>query len=217
MAKKYSVQMENDEMVSVAVDGVSYTDPEDIPDKLDRKKIKALVARTTGAESDVTLDQEFAKDVSDMEKQSAVFPKLLVAIFLGVAAITLTIAAFSTYSAVQTISREKSVPGQVVKQVVRSSRDSSTGYLTDFTYPIVKFAPPDQPVRTVQMSEGSSPPDYALGDQVTVLYDPQHPNNARIKSFSSNLLLWLLPGITFLVGAVFGTIAVVILKVWPPK
>lgn len=217
MAKKYSVQMENDEIVSVAVDGVSYTDPEDIPDKLDRKKIKSLISRTTGAESDDILDQEFKKDVNDMEKQSAVFPKLLVAIFLGVAAITLTIAAFSTYSAVQTITREVSAPGQVVEQVVHSSRDSSTGYLTDFTYPIVRYTPPDQSARTVQMSEGSSPPDYAVGDQVTVLYDPQHPNNARIKSLTSDLLLWLLPGITFLVGAVFAAIAVVILKVWPSK
>jgi hypothetical protein len=221
MTKKYSVQMENDEIVSVEVDGVAYKNPEDIPGEQDREKIKALVSRTADAnsdeDSDEGLDAEFAKEFQEMESQSSVFPKLLVGIFLAVAAITLTIAAFSAYSAVQTISKEKSAPGRVVKMVDRTFHDSSTGDVTQYSYPVVEFALPGQQPRTVQMQEGASPPDYSVDDQVTVLYDPQQPRNARIKSFSSDLLLWLLPGITFIVGATFAGVAVVVLKVWPPK
>jgi len=61
MTKKYSIQTENDKVVSVEVDGVSYTDPEDIPDKFDRKKIKTLIARTTNPDFDDTFDEEFAR------------------------------------------------------------------------------------------------------------------------------------------------------------
>jgi hypothetical protein len=221
MAKKYSFQMENDEIVSLEVDGVSYTKPDDIPDKKDRKKIKALISRTRGADSDDDFDKAFDQETREafreMERQSAIFPKLILAIFLGVAVITLVIAAFSAYSAVQTISREKSAPGRVVDLVVRTSRDSTTGEVTSYTYPVVEFVLPGRQLQKVQMSEGSSPPDYEVGDQVTVLYNPQRPRDSRIKSFTSDLMLWLLPGITFLVGAAFVTAAVVVFKFWPPN
>jgi hypothetical protein len=55
----------------------------------------------------------------------------------------------------------------------------------------------------VQLSEGSWPPEYELGQPVTILYDREHPLDARIKSVSSTILKWILPGITGIVGAVF--------------
>ena len=89
MAKKYSVQMENDAVVSVEVDGVTYTNPDEIPDAGDRQKIQAMVSRSTAADPEESgqdeLDREMAKDLREMRKQSASMPKLMVAIFLGVA------------------------------------------------------------------------------------------------------------------------------------
>lgn len=221
MAKKYSVQMEGEEIVSVEVDGVAYTDPEDIPDKHDRKKIKNLIAAQADAEdgsvddADLGLDREFAAEIQEMEKQSAIFPKLLAGIFGAIAAISLAVAGFSAYSAAQTVSREVPAPGEVIELVDRLSRDSETGVVTIYSYPVVAFTPSGQAQRTVQMSEGSSPPEYEPGDQVTVLYDPAQPRSARIKSFSSDLLLWLLPGITLVVGAAFGAVTFVVIKVFP--
>jgi hypothetical protein len=217
MTKKYSIQTENDKVVSVEVDGVSYTDPEDIPDKFDRKKIKTLIARTTNPDFDDTFDEEFAEDVREMKKQSAMFPRLIISIFLGIGVLLLIITGFSTASAIKTISREESAPGQVVDLVPRNVRDSSTGDVTQITYPVVEYTPLGQARLKVQMSEGSSTPDNVVGDQVVVLYDPQRPTHARIKSTASDFLLWLLPGITFFVGAVFVAVAVVIYKVWPPN
>ena len=43
------------------------------------------------------------------------------------------------------------------------------------------------------------PADFKVGDKVTVIYDPLHPQDVRIKSF---LRLWLFPTIFALVGAV---------------
>jgi hypothetical protein len=143
---------------------------------------------------------------------------VLLGIFLSIAAIMAVIMAISAYSAAKTVSREKSTPGQVVALVVRRSQDTSTGEVTDFSYPVVEYAVPDSRPMRVQMPDGSSPPDYTVGDPVTVLYDPQKPDNSRIKSFSSDLLLWILPLITFLVGAGFTTAAVVVYKIsWPKR
>lgn len=44
---------------------------------------------------------------------------------------------------------------------------------------------------------------YEAGEEVTVLYDPQHPLDARIKSFGSSALMWVLPGISGMLGAAF--------------
>lgn len=43
------------------------------------------------------------------------------------------------------------------------------------------------------------PAGFKVGDSATVIYDPMHPQNARIKSFSR---LWLFPGIFVLVGLI---------------
>jgi hypothetical protein len=53
------------------------------------------------------------------------------------------------------------------------------------------------------MTEGSSAPSHEVGDEVTVLYNPEHPLEARIKSFGSSALMWILPGITGILGLGF--------------
>jgi hypothetical protein len=75
---------------------------------------------------------------------------------------------------------------------------------------VVDFTASDGHRRTVQMNIGSDSQEYEKGNQVTVLYDPQHPLDARIKSFGSGLLMWILPGITGILGISFlGAVLVV--------
>ena len=221
MTKKYSINMEDDEVVSVEVDGVQYENPDEIPDAQDRDKINLMISRSAGEEFDDVFDEnfdrEFEEEFRELQRQTAQFPKLIVTIFLGVAAIMLAIAAFSAFHTVRTLSREQSAPGQVVDLVVRRTRDSSTQEIKEYTYPVVEFAVPGQPLQTVQMSEGAWPPAYTIGDQVTVLYDPQQPRNARIKSFASTLLLWLLPAITAVVGAAFVIATLFVFKLRSPN
>ncbi len=158
-----------------------------------------------------------AQESQRKQRQPDMFPKLLVAIFLGVALLSLAVAGFSGYSAAQAVAREEQTPGWVVELAVRSFRDSSTGDVNRYTYPVVEFTMPGRQTQRVQMPEGASTPDYAVGDEVVVLYDPQPPHNFRIKSFASDLMLWILPGITFLLGAAFLTATLIVVKVWSPN
>jgi hypothetical protein len=99
--------------------------------------------------------------------------------------------------------KEQAVPGRVVDLTVRSSYDSSTNETSQYSYPTVEFTVPGGGPRTVQLSEGEWPPSYEVGDAVTIRYDPDQPRRARIQSFSSTLLMWILPGITGTVGIAF--------------
>jgi hypothetical protein len=203
MAKKYSIQMEDDRVVSVEVDGIQYADPTQIPDETDREKILELIAKSSDEGFDKAFDQEFEEEFRELERQSAKFPKIITSIFLGIGLLLLTIATISTVSTIRKLSRESSAPGQVVDMVMRQSYDSETQVINEYYYPVVGFDLPDGTHKQVQLSEGSWPPEYEIGQAVTILYDSEHPLDARIKSSSSTLLMWIFPGITGIVGVVF--------------
>jgi hypothetical protein len=73
---------------------------------------------------------------------------------------------------------------QVAGLVIHNNYDGET------YYPVVEFHTTDgQDVKFIGPI-GSEPPDYQEGDAVTVLYQPQHPDQAMIRSFEG---LWLRP------------------------
>jgi len=100
-----------------------------------------------------------------------------------------------------------------VDTVVQQEAGDNSG----FSYPVVAFTDRDGENHTVQVSEGSNPPEWAAGDAVTVRYDPEYPEGARIGSWTSDLLLWLLPGITGIVGTGFLLAVLLIFRVMPPE
>jgi hypothetical protein len=203
MAKKYSVNVENDEVISIEVDGVQYESPDDIPVEADRNKILNLIEKTTGDDFGEDFDKEFEAEVSQMQRQSAGAPKIIVSIFAAVGALMLVIALISMVSTVRSLAREASAPGLVVDMTLRQSYDSETRVTSEYYYPVVQFDLNDGTPKRVQLSEGSWPPEYEVGQPVTVLYDPEKPLDARIKSASSTFLKWILPGVTGVVGVVF--------------
>jgi hypothetical protein len=87
MAKKYSVNMENDEVVSVEVDGVRYDSPDQIAGAEDRDKILELISKSSGED----FDKEFEAEFRELERQSAGAPKIIVSVFLAVGALMLVI------------------------------------------------------------------------------------------------------------------------------
>ena len=137
-------------------------------------------------------------------------PKVIISIFLGIGLLLSTIAAISTVTTIRKLSREASAPGRVVDMVVRQSYDSETKVTNEYYYPVVEFDLPGGTHKQVQLSEGSWPPEYEIGQPVTVLYDPTHPLDARIKSTSSSMLMWIFPGITGIVGIVFLGVTLVV-------
>jgi len=187
MGKKYSINWENDEVDSVEVDGVQYASPDRIPDPEDRARVLLLMS----GEPDL--------DFSLPESEPVPLSKFITLLFLVVAVLMLTISAITAINTGRDLSREESAQGYVVDLVVR--KDSAG---QEFSYPVVEFALPDGSRKTVQLSEGYWPPAYEKGEPVTVLYNPERPLTARIKSSSGTVSRWTWSIITGVLGVAFG-------------
>ena len=207
MPKKYSINWENDEPVSYEVDGVSYESLDQIPDEGDQSKLEAMLNASLDQEFEkevAEFDREFKKEVEAQKKTSANAEKLILGIFSGVAVLMLLIAFGSAASAILKLSREQNAPGRVVEIVTRREYvNEQDRVYQDYYFPVVEFVSADGRRHSVQMSEGSSSPSQEVGDEVTVLYNPEHPLDARVKSFGSSALMWVLPGITGILGLAF--------------
>jgi hypothetical protein len=143
--------------------------------------------------------------------------KIVAFVFLPVALLLLTIAAIWTSANQRQIANEISVPGVVVKMVERYGpsleNDNSYGATQQvpYYYPVVEFYTPDERLHTVQLSTGNWPPAYEIGEEVTILYNREHPIEARIQSSSSAFDLWFGPVLLGFLGLIFLTIGLSIL------
>jgi hypothetical protein len=145
-----------------------------------------------------SFDKEFEQDERELERSAVRFPKVIAVIFLAVAVIALAVAVVSTVFTLRAQAQEKSATATIVDFFIR--RDSS-GVIV--YYPVVEFYLPGERLQRVQLSEGSSSPEHVKGDDVTILYNPAQPGEARIESADGAMLNWILPGITGTLGAAF--------------
>ena len=214
--KKYSINWEDDLPVSFEVNGVQYESIEDVPNEGDRRKLEAMMDSSFDVDFN---DAEFEQLRKDTERISK-FPveKVVLWIFTGVAVLMLLIAGISSFSAISKISREASAPGLVVDMTERREYvNEQDRVIREYYYPVIEYVSNDGKRHTVQLSEGSQTPSYEIGDEVTVLYDPEHPLDARIDSFGSSALMWVLPGITGVLGIAFLVAVLVVWKVMIPE
>jgi hypothetical protein len=212
--KKYSINWENDEPASFEVDGVKYESLDDVPNWKDKDKLAAMVQAASEDDfEEVKFDE---KEFEELRKQAENpnMERWVLGGFTTIAVIALLVTAISTFSNIQKISKEESAPGRVVDVVVRRELiNEENDIVRDFYYPVVEFTANDGRRRSVQLNEGSSSPYYEKGNEITVRYDPEHPLDARIKSASSNMLMWVLPGITGILGLAFAGAVFVVKKV----
>ena len=197
--KKYSINWEDDSPVSFEVNGAVYETLDDVPDEADRRRLESMLEFSSNDTEDVDFnDEEFKRLREDVEKISK-FPveKVVLWIFSGIAGIMLLVAGISSINAIAKINSEASSSGRVVDMIERRQYvNEQDRIVEEYYYPVVEYVSSDGKRHTVQLSEGSNPASYEIGDEVTVLYDPEHPLDARIKSFESSALMWVLPGIT---------------------
>lgn len=212
--KKYSINWENDEPLSFEVDGVTYDSLDDVPGEKDRNKLAAMIdASIEDSFEDIKFDE---KEFEELQKSAtnSNMEKIVLGIFSGVAVLMILIAAISSFSNIQKIAKEESTPGQVVDVIVRREYiNEQDRIIRDFYYPVIEFVAIDGHKRTVQINEGSDSPYYEKGDEITVLYDPDHPLDARIRSAGSNALMWILPSITGILGIAFAGAVFIVKKV----
>ena len=211
--KKYSINWENDEATSFEVDGMTYNSLDDVSDPKDRDKLAAMMdASFEDSFDDVKFDE---KEFEELQKAASNpnIEKTILGIFSGVAVLMILIAAVSSFFNIQKIGKEESAPGRVVDVVVRRELvNEENDIVRDFYYPVIEFTANDGHKREVQLNEGSDSPYYEKGE-ITVLYDPDHPLDARIQSAGGNALMWVLPGITGILGLAFAGAVFVVRKV----
>jgi hypothetical protein len=108
----------------------------------------------------------------------------------------LALTAFVVWNTTAWLKRTVEAPGTVV-EMLRTRDKENKGWLYE---PVVRFE--TAVGKSVQVEAGfrSSPPAYSVGDTVTVVYLPDAPERAQIRSFLS---LWMGPMIMALIGAVF--------------
>ena len=214
MAKKYSINWENDEPVSFEVGGVSYNSLDDVPNEKDRDKLAAMVQAASEDDfEDVKFDE---KEFEELRKaaENPSMERWVLGGFTGIAVVMILVAVISSFFNIQKIAKEESAPGRVVDVVVRRELvNEENDIVRDFYYPVIEFVANDGHKRTVQVSEGSDSAYYERGDEVTVRYDPDHPLDARIKSAGSSALMWILPSITGILGIAFAGAVFVVKKV----
>jgi len=212
--KKYSINWENDEAQSFEVNGVTYNSLDDVPDWKDKDKLSAMVM--AAAEEDFEEVKFDEKEFEELRK-SAEDPSMerwVLGGFTAIAVIMLLVTIVSIFTNIQKILKEESVPGIVVDVVKRRELiNEENDIVRDFYYPVIEFVPSDGHKRSLQVNEGSDSPFYEKGDEITVLYDPEHPLDARIKSAGSNALMWVLPSITGILGIAFAGAVLVVKKV----
>ena len=210
-SKKYSINWEDGQVVSYEVDGVTYKSLDEIPDDEDMQKLLAM--------ENAADDQAFFNEpVGNASKSGLSAEKVILWVFSGVAALMLLIALVSAGSAVWSMMNQRSAPGRVVDMVVKREYVSEQDrIIQEYYYPVVDFVADDGRRRSVQMSVGSNLPGYEKGDEVTVLYDPQHPLDARIKDMGSLVMDWIVPGITGILGIAFLGAALMVRRFFLPQ
>lgn len=212
MAKKYSINWEDDEPVSFEVDGVAYKSLDEVPDPQDRKKLEAMSGSDDFAEEfeDGFKDfdrAEFEKNAREAKESGDKAFKMVTYIFTGVAVLMLLITGISSLFILRKIGREQRADGIVTDLVEMRKYVNEQDRVTEvYYYPVVRFTPSDGRSREIQLTEGSNPPAHEIGESVTILYEPEHPLDARIKSTWGTISMWLLPVLTGFLGLVFGGI-----------
>jgi uncharacterized membrane protein len=218
MEEHISIKMDDGQLTYIEVNGIQYRTLDEIPDPQDRAQVKALLLDSNGEDFDTSLDASFQEEFRKMQQQSRIFPTAIAVIFGMVAVILLVVSVASTFQALHRLRIEQAANGQVVKMVERRILDESQpDHYQAYAYPVVAFSLANGQPEKVKLGEGSWPPAYATGDQVTVLYDPGQPEQARIQSAAGGLFLWLWPAVTGFVGLTFLMVSLMFFRFRKPS
>ena len=96
------------------------------------------------------------------------------------------------------VRQAQEAPGKVIRLEGRAS-GSKPSLTKASSFPVFEFTDAAGGKHVVRSRVGSHPPTFKPGEAVTVLYRPEAPQEARLKSLSD---LWLLPSAVAALGVV---------------
>jgi len=122
-------------------------------------------------------------------------------IFGSIGAVLIAISTVSFVSDQRHAAIAKTAEGTVINLTRNRGNDSTT------FAPVVEWRDDKGIRRVLYSSTGSNPPAFDRGERVSVLYDPENPEKARINSFGQRHAVTLILGaMGFVFGAIGGTI-----------
>jgi hypothetical protein len=147
------------------------------------------------------------------ERKAGKVLKLVALVTMLPGLVLLMVCVLTYQSARSFVDEAQNTTGTVVDLSERSDSDGDTMY-----YPVFVFRDAKGEEHRIHSSVGSSPPAHQEGEEVTVLYLPDDPTEAKIEGFFS---LWLWPVVTgvlaffflafpvglFIAGVFFGRLA----------
>lgn len=124
--------------------------------------------------------------------------KKLKFIFLIVGLFFLALTAYLSFSTIQFQKTAQRTEGTVVKLHERiSTKDKKREVMY---YPEFAFLDGNKQLHLIESSKGSHPPAYDIGEKVSIIYQPDEPDNAKADTFVE---LWLAPVIMLILGVTF--------------
>lgn len=150
-----------------------------------------------------------------MNKKPLQIEDIILNVFTGIAALMLLITLIVAGLNIRQRQREETAPGVVVEMTRRVYTETVNGERIDSVYytPVVRFTAKDGRRRDAQMTSGSDRPQYDIGEEVTVRYDPEHPLQARLDDFGSLVGEWIFPSITGILALAFGAAVILARRV----
>lgn len=107
----------------------------------------------------------------------------------------LSIGAYEAVSTQQQLNTFVATRGTVVDNSYYTTVND--GITSSAYQPVIEFTPADGKKTRFTDSIGSEPPDYEVGDQVDVVYNPKNVKEARINSWER---MWLAPTLLISIG-----------------
>jgi hypothetical protein len=115
---------------------------------------------------------------------------------------------FHAYSSWLLVENGQRTTGTVIRLEESEASEGGSVYS-----PVIEFTASNDQTYTFESGNASDPPDHSVGDEVSILYDPAAPDQARIESFFE---LWLFPAImipVMLLAILITNIAFIILAI----
>ena len=120
--------------------------------------------------------------------------------FFLVGGICMLVAGSVTYLYARAFVQDASKAGGIVVEMVERRGDSGVMFA-----PVVAFSDAEGKEHKIYSTTSSYPPSYRVGEKVTVLYDPNSPDEGKLDAFFG---LWLVPFILTVIGVTHSLIGV---------
>jgi hypothetical protein len=111
------------------------------------------------------------------------------------------------YSIVNFAKRRRQIADWIEAVGVVTSFVTESGQRGYIYCPVVQFTTSSGLPFNFKSSVGANPAQYAIGQNVNIIYDPQNPSNAEI---NSNMSLWFVSGCSFAMGLLFTGLGLVL-------